>query len=343
MTLWARVRDGVLARVREGGRQVALALAEALRDRVAAGRVVVVVGSWRQVFGALGVPWPCAKTAIRALSLLAELAGGAVQRLGARGHSWVVSSAGALQLDLDLARDGKSESDPGGPRPAPQPAPPATRTPARSLALDRARSSLVAAELAARVEATGALERGEAVAVTITAPPGGDVIEIGRKFCEALAAAGGGAVLVPEASGHLHLHGVGAGTATAIEAALAACGAGHTKVSQLAKPRRWAGYCCKGWTGEELASGVLAGGGSDDRRGANGEAEDRGGGAAGDVEHPAGGSRRGYELGADHERSGARRTVGGRALDEGAARVGAASLTRRALGAAWGWLKGRVR
>lgn len=49
MTLWTAVRDAVLARVREAGRSTARLLVEALRARVAAGRVVLVVGSWRQV------------------------------------------------------------------------------------------------------------------------------------------------------------------------------------------------------------------------------------------------------------------------------------------------------
>ena len=345
MTLWTRVRDGVLARVREGGRQVALALAEALRDRVAAGRVVLVVGSWRQAFEALGVPAPrCAKTAIRALTLLAELAGGAVQRLGARGHRWVVSSAGALQLDLDLERDGKPESGPDGTQPASQPASPAPRTPARSLALDRSQRSLAAAELADRVTATGALERGEAFAVTLTVAEGVDAAAVAEAFGRELAAAGGGAVLVPEVAEHLHHHGVAIGTAEQVDAALRACGAGHSMVTPISDLRRWTGYVCKRWTGEELASGVLAEDGM--RDGGRGEASgagDRGEGAAADVERPAPRSDGGHGQREDHERGGAGRATGRRALGEGTARARAASWTKRVLGAAWRWVMGRAR
>lgn len=338
--LWTRIRDGVLARVREGGRQVALAIVEALRDRAEAGRVFVVVGSWRQVFGALGLPWPCAKSAIRALALVAQLAGGAVRRLdasgrpSATGHTWQVATVDP-QLDLDLERDRKPESGPEGPVPAPQPAAPATRTPARTLALDLAQRTLVAAELAARVTATGALQRGEAWAVTLTVAEGGDAAAVAVEFGRELAAAGGGAVLVPEVAAQLHAHGVAVGTAEQVDAALRACGAGHSVVSPIGDLRRWAGYCVKRWNGEELTSGVLEGsgdeGGSGDgsggAEGAGGDRASRGAGGAGGATH-----EQGLGGGGAGERP-ARGALGGR-VREG---------LRRAVLSAWRWMTGTGR
>jgi hypothetical protein len=366
--LWARVRDGVLARAHQLGRQVALRVVDAMRRALADGRRLHVVGSWPQVFAALGFDperLPCGKAARAALALLAELAPGSVVRV--TSHAWrVVSDAvdRATETQLDLAwggpagPDGKAEFSPERPSLAAQrPAKP-VRVPSRARALDLERlwgpqpAAATARAAAARVDELGAVEAGEAFTVTLTAKPGADAAAVAEAFAVELARAGGGCWLVPErrADGtHLHFHGLAVGTAEQVRAAVEASGAGSSTVDSI-RPGRWglrrmrffAGYATKGDNeGETIASGVLAEGCGDDADGVD-ESGDRDGGegaaGAGGAQDAPDPRRAG---GAAHGERG--QSCGG----PGRHAVGAAGGRvrrglRRAAGLAWGWLRRRL-
>lgn len=364
MTIWTRVRDGVLARTHELGRQVALALVDGLRRAVASDRRVFVLGRWPEVFAALGVPAPrSGKAARAALAKLEELAGGFVVRV--TSHFWRVASHAADLMrteQLELVWDGpagptgKGEREPETPTTAAPPAPPASpspRAPARSLDLERAFGRLpadAAARLvAAKVDELGAVERGKAWSVTITAAPGADVRLVAEAFGAALSGEGRGCWLVPEYSPKhdlLHWHGIAIGTEQQLQVAGAWCGAGETCVSQIRDLRRlryWASYSRKGPAEDvdTIASGLLADGSEDDAQGeGDGDLELRGG---------EGGNAGG--AGSSHARApqaqGAEE-VGGQAEPRAVPRgvVGAAAEGLRAAGRAarraWRWLKGRV-
>lgn len=274
MTLWARVRDEVLRRTHQLGRQVALELVSALQRVLANEGRVFVLGPWRQVWGALGLPAPSGKAARAALKMLAAATTAVVH---VTSHTWRVVSHAAdvataeqLELLLDDDPNGKGESGPMLEQQlaAKPPAPSAPRTLARSTALEAAWGpgprSVAAQVLAARVDELGAVEAGRAWAVTLTAPDGADVEAAARAFASRLVD-GSGAALTPERSpsGRVHFHGLAIGTEAEVAAALLWSGAGSTDVSEIRGLRRlryWAGYALKG-PAEDLdpiTTGVLA-------------------------------------------------------------------------------------
>ena len=346
MTLWSRIHDGVLARTHALGRQVALRVVGAVQRAVAHDERLRVRGTWRQVFAALGLAEPSDKAARAALTLLEQL-GGVVRRVGyeARGGwLWQVCSHAAdarddEQLDLDLAADRaerKAETGPRGPAAAPGPAP----APARARAGAPARSPRAAAAqaLVARVVELGAVEAGRAWAVTLTAADEGDVDAIGKAFVEGLTGEGCGALLVPEVSGRRHWHGVAIGTEAEVMAAQLWSGAGHSRVTVLRRPGRWWGYCTKDPAGDVLASGVLAEGGSD----GDGEDQDQGARSGGCIPGDGGGADGAHAVAPQVEDPG-EVVEAPAAADGGCRQVGVArGGLRRAIGAAWRWLKGWV-
>jgi len=290
VTIWTRVRDGVLARTHELGRQVALALVDGLRRAVASDRRVFVLGRWPEVFAALGIEAPrSGKAARAALAKLAELADGFVVRVSS--HYWRVASHAADLLraeQLELLWDGpdgptgKGEREPETPTAVASPAPPASSSPragARSLDLERAFGRLpadAAARLvAAKVDELGAVERGRAWSVTLTARPGTDVRLVAQAFAAALSGEGRGCWLVPEYSPQhdmLHWHGIAIGSEQQLQVAGAWSGAGETCVSQIRDLRRlryWASYSRKGPAEDvdTIASGSLAEGSDGDAQG----------------------------------------------------------------------------
>lgn len=351
MSAWGRVRDRVLARTHQLGRQVALVLLDGLRRAVASDRPVVVVGRWPKIWAALQLEPPrSGKAARAALSMLVELGGGLVERL--TSHYWRLTTHAAdrlraEQLDLVYGTDGpdaKGESSPGEGEPAPPTADDRPRTRACSPELERAFGRVprdAAARLvAARVDELGAVERGEAWSVTITAGPAGDAQRAAEAFAAALASGGAGCWLVPELGlegERLHHHGLAVGSEAQLRAA-GAWGGPETcvrRIRDLRRLRYCAAYSTKGPVGDAIASGELAGrsegDGIDEGAGAGGIRERRHGGNepppasdAGVPEPVAGG------LGAPARRG-----------DRGGAR-GTRTL-RRLLAAARGWLTRRLK
>lgn len=256
---WAAVRDRLRSPDHRGvlGRQVAERLVEGMRRALAGDRRVFVLGSWRQVFGALGLPQPSDRAGRAAMRLLEQLTD-AVVRVTAQ--TWRVCSHGcdrptAEQLDLRWDAGRKAESARPG-----QPAP--RRRPRKSL---RARARAAALELVfgqrpveprARQLAAVALRepKGLRVAVTLTAKAGGDAVaqSVAGDFAGRVRGAGGGIELVPERTlrGRLHYHGVVLGLTASDVGRIAdeTAGMGQRALEQLEDPRRasyWAGYAWK--------------------------------------------------------------------------------------------------
>ena len=270
MSLWANVRDELRRGEWAGrlGRRIALGLVEAMRRAMADGQRVFVLGSWPQVFRALGLPQPSGKAARAALKMLAEVTSAVVQ---VTCHTWrVVSKAVDLpdeeQLDLAFDSKGKGESPPEPAQPA-RPARPRTpRARARASVLERVwgrePADQAARRLARAVEQFDAVELGEAWSVTLTVPDGADATATAEAFAERVRAAGAAVELVAERAretGRLHYHGIAVVPDEALDPdaldggeMLATwaheAGAGSTDIHSIRDIHRlrcWAGYCWK--------------------------------------------------------------------------------------------------
>lgn len=289
---WGRVRSELRRPVYTGrpGRQVALTIVDAIRRSTRASERLYHLGPWRGLFKLLGLAEPCDKAARAALRLLASLTPH-VRRVGlharqGRGQTWIVASD-----DRDLPELGHFEERPAivcaprsegkrnvtrsptartGSRAAATGAP---RAPRRSPDLERLRrwgrrpSNPMARQLTAEVERLAAVEQGQLVTITITAPDGEDIVGRAVALARFFGGPGGGSILVPELSpkGRLHYHGFVVGKVEAVQIAWRRCGGGQAKIEAVRpgdyhRVRYWAGYCMKGPMGGHavIATGVLA-------------------------------------------------------------------------------------
>lgn len=255
---WAAVRDRLRSPSHRGvlGRQVAERVVEAMRVALAGDRRVFVLGSWRQVFGALGLPVPSDRAGRAAMRLLEQLTD-AVVRVTAQ--TWRVCSHGcdrptAEQLELRYEETRKAESAPTGQaaqRRAPRKS---LRARARALALELVWGRRPACPRGKRL--AGAVRRAQlegqpVVAVTLTAGLRGDgwARVAATRFVEEVGGRQGQVELVPERTraGELHWHGVVIGIdALGVDRATRRVNAiGQYRVEQVDDPRRaafWAGH-----------------------------------------------------------------------------------------------------
>ena len=223
-------------------------LVEAMRVALAGGGRVFVLGTWPQVFAALGLPQPSPKAARAALGLLSKVTASVVR---VTSQTWrVVSHRGdqpaAEQLGFRFAPNRKAESPEGAADGGRARRPRSLRARARAALLERLWGREPACPRARRLARAVEAQREAgrvAVAVTLTsAIPSDYWAELAAKRFQAAVVHGGGDLeLVAERSavGRLHWHGVVLGlTAERVEEIAAGAGVGERAVEELQRPAR---------------------------------------------------------------------------------------------------------